>query len=462
MARTPLNILYVVCHDLGRELGCYGAGVATPNLDRFAAGGVQFSRAYCASPACSPSRGCAMTGMYAHTNGLMGLVNRGWTLPLSTRTIVDHLNDAGYETVHSGLQHERHRKEDNRYRREIEASVFAEDAIGSAIHYLEERAAAPQGRPPFYLNIGTIETHESRWNSRDRFGRVAVYDPGPPEEAYVPPFLPDVPPIRREMTHFQASIRYLDREIARLFEAVERLGYGDNTLVVFTTDHGISAHRAKGTLYGHGLEIALLMRGPGLPAGRQINHLISNIDVCPMLLEAVGAPIPPQVQGRSFWPLLRGGDYQPHEALFFERNYHGGVPTDQPAPEPRLNPGYDPMRAVRTDRFHYIRNVGENQKRHWLPEQVTVVNETFQSWYTELWPPPTLPRPREELFDVPSDPHETRDLADEPEFADVKAGLGARLDRWMEATDDPIRRGPIPDRLNTWIVPGEKSNPSHA
>ncbi len=456
MAQTPLNIIYVVAHDLGRELGCYGAGVATPNLDRFAAGGVRFDRAFCASPACSPSRGSVMTGMYAHTNRQMGLVNPRWTQPQSTRTNLDHQNDAGYETVHSGLQHERHRKEDNRYRREIEASVFAEDAIGSAIRYLEERAAGAEDAPPFYLNIGTIETHESRWNSRDQSGRVRVYDPGPPEEAYVPPFLPDVGPIRREMAHFQACIRYLDRQIARLLDAVERLGYRENTLVVFTTDHGISAHRAKGTLYGHGLEIALLMRGPGLPAGKQVSHLISNIDVCPTLLEAAGAAPPegprPQVQGRSFWPLLMGGPYEPHEVLFFERNYHGGVPTDQPAPEPRLNPGYDPMRAVRTDRFHYIRNLGENKKRQWLPEEVSSVKETFQTWYTELWPPATLPRPREELFDVLADPHETRDLAQESGFADVKAGLSARLDRWMGETNDPILRGPIPDRLNTWTV----------
>ena len=81
------NILYFVCHDLGRMLGCYGARVATPNLDRFAADGVKFTNAFCSSPACSPSRGCAMTGQYAHTNGLMGLVNGGWTIPKEKKTI---------------------------------------------------------------------------------------------------------------------------------------------------------------------------------------------------------------------------------------------------------------------------------------------------------------------------------------------------------------------------------------
>lgn len=106
-----LNIIYFVCHDLGKQLGCYGAGVETPNLDRFAAEGVQFNRASTNAVACSPSRGCAMTGQYSHSNGLMGLVNRGWSLPVERQTIVDGLNAAGYETNNFGIQHERHRRE---------------------------------------------------------------------------------------------------------------------------------------------------------------------------------------------------------------------------------------------------------------------------------------------------------------------------------------------------------------
>lgn len=90
-----LNIIYFVCHDLGKQLGCYGAEIDTPNLNRFAAEGVKFNRAYTNAVACSPSRGCVMTGQYSHTNGLMGLVNRGWSLPVECRTIVDELNDVG-------------------------------------------------------------------------------------------------------------------------------------------------------------------------------------------------------------------------------------------------------------------------------------------------------------------------------------------------------------------------------
>jgi arylsulfatase A-like enzyme len=96
------NIISFICHDLGKHLGCYQAMVSSPNLDRFACEGVLFTNAFCGSAACSPSHGCLMTGKSAHSNGLVGLAHTGWGLPFEQKTIVDHLNAAGYETVHIG------------------------------------------------------------------------------------------------------------------------------------------------------------------------------------------------------------------------------------------------------------------------------------------------------------------------------------------------------------------------
>ena len=103
-----MNVLHIVCHDLGKHLGCYGALVDSPNLDRLAADGVRFDRAFCSSPACSPSRICAMTGRYAHVSGGVGLAHMGWPLGDEQRTIVDDANAAGVETAHFGFSHERH------------------------------------------------------------------------------------------------------------------------------------------------------------------------------------------------------------------------------------------------------------------------------------------------------------------------------------------------------------------
>jgi arylsulfatase A-like enzyme len=116
MPRPRPNIIYVVRHDLGKHLSCHGAeGVTSPSLDRFAREGVLFAKAFCSSPCWSPSRGGAMTGQYAHSSGLMGLINLGWSMPEETRIIVDHLNDAGYETAHFGFRHERYDPATNRY-----------------------------------------------------------------------------------------------------------------------------------------------------------------------------------------------------------------------------------------------------------------------------------------------------------------------------------------------------------
>jgi arylsulfatase A-like enzyme len=388
-----------------------------------------------------------MTGRYSHCNGLMGLVNLGWSLPVREKTIVDYLGEGGYQTVNCGIQHERHPREDNRYQ-VLLPSLYVEEAVVDAIRYLEGRGSSD---PPFYLNLATMETHPSRWQTIDRSDRLRVYRPGRPEEAYVPPFVPDTAETRREMAAFQACIRYTDREIQHLFDEATRLGLRDDTIIVFTNDHGVAAHRAKITAYEHGTEISLLIQAPGV-RGETVDHLVQNIDLVPTLLEAAGLEIPRAVQGRSFWPLLTGGDYLPHEQIFTERNYHQGFPPDQRVPSGgKPHHGYDPMRSVRTGRYHYIRHFAENPRRYWLPREVVGrLRPHYNDWWDHMWPEMTEPRPREELFDLARDPHEEHDLAADPSLRRVRDDLAARLARWMRETDDPILSGPIPDRMNGW------------
>ncbi len=445
------NIIYIVPHDLGKHLNCYGVeGVTSPGLDRFAREGVLFDNAFCSSPCCSPSRGCAMTGQYAHTNGLMGLINLGWSMPEKTRTIVDYLNEAGYETAHFGFQHERYHPAANRY--QVEGVPFypwhdpfprdeewIENVVDRAVTYLESRVGSDR---PFYLNAGSLEVHSSRWQGPTHYpegnpeNRHVVYGVDPHDRVYMPRYIPDTPQLREMMGRFQGAIRYLDSHVQRLFDAVERLGYRDNTLVIFTTDHGIANMRAKSWLYDRGVEITLMMRLPGtIPQGHVVSDLIPNIDIAPTILEAAGVEIPPAMQGRSFWSRLTGGEYAPHDAIYIEKNYHGA---------------YDPVRAVRTPRYHYIRNLDPEARRAWLPGDVPTMNESFEGWYNELWPEPSLPRDEEELFDIVNDPDEFTNLADDPAHQEIRNRLALQLRRWMEETDDPLLQGPIPPRLNPW------------
>jgi N-sulfoglucosamine sulfohydrolase len=440
------NIIYIVAHDLGRMLGCYGRGFESPNLDRFASQGALFNKTFCTTTACSPSRGCAWTGQYAHVNGLMGLVNRGWSLPVERRTIVDHLNTAGYHTALVGLDHVRRFRQDHRFKEYLPADPRTAVAVDNAIAFLRDRKIQQDQQAqqePFYLNMGTIEVHGSQWGTH--FANREEGGTNPPLDRYgwkdstqtsVPPTFKDAPQVREEIANYQECIRYLDFHLGRLFNAIDRLDLRDDTVVMFNTDHGMEGLRGKGTLYELGMEIACMMRGPGIAPGTQVDHLIQNIDYVPTFLDIADADIPANIQGLSFWPLLQGNTYESRPMIFAERNWHG--------------PNNDPMRSVRTQHYHLIRNFDPLSKRAWTPETVPKIGETFVSYPSSLFPPGTEPRNGVELFDLEQDPYDWHDRADDPALAKVKVDLMQALDQWMRDTEDPLLQGGIPDQLHPW------------
>ncbi len=455
-AEKKPNIIYFVCHDLGRLISPYGAEVQTPHLQSFAESGATLMKAYSSSACCSPSRGCAMTGRYATNTGLMG-VGKGWELKPDEKTIVNDLNDAGYLTVHAGFQHERHRpdyrpndptyKDPNGYQLDARRlggwpGVFAENVVDDAVHFLENRD--PHDPQPFYFNIGAQETHGSMFHGAraEKYKRNELYGIDDPASVWVPPSMPDNKESRDYFSKMWPCLRHLDREFGRLVTAIDDLGYGENTIVIFTTDHGIFGSRHKMTLFGSGTETALLVRWPGrIPAGSTFNELIGNIDLRPTLAEAAGAPVPDAVDGRSFWPLLTGGDYVPNESLMIEFNYHAK---------------YDPMRAVRTDDYLYIRNFDPNAKYRYTPAEILALpaprcdgwpnnsvlgGTAFDHPSMKNWPA----RPREQLYDLRRDPNEFVNLSANPEYDSVLKRHGAMLDRWMAEDKDPLLQGVVPD-----------------
>ena len=408
------NILYMICHDLGQELNCYGDdSISSPRLDLLAREGVMFENYFCASPPCSPSRGCIMTGRYAHSNGLIGLVNRGWSLPTGARTVVDYLNDAGYHTRLTGIQHSRKDPAEHHYAHMWRETGSADKVCDAVIEFLGAAAAASQ---PFYLNAGFGEVHLP-------FDRPH-YEPAEPGAVNVPGYLEDNPDVRLELARFHGSIAFMDRHVGRVLDALDESPLRDNTVVVFTTDHGAAFPRAKSTLYEAGIGTALIMRFPdaeGWPrGGRRVGQLLNNIDLTPTLLEMAAADVPDQVQGRSFWPLLTGGDYEGQDAIFAEKNFHDS---------------YDPMRCIRTERYKYIMNFSE---RPVIPLPVDIVRSIASN---HLGPEADEPHPPEELYDLREDPWEQHNLADGTRYREVRDELNARLERWMAETDDPVRDG---------------------
>lgn len=442
------NVLLIHSHDLGRHLGCYGAAVETPHVDALAEGGARFSQCFASAPQCSPSRGSLLTGMYPHTNGLMGLASRGnWSFNDGVTPLPELLGAAGYETYLMGVQHAaadagpwvgvsgRPERLGYGHVESYDEDVYL--ALDVAERF-EERVTDMADGGPFFASLGFSEPH--RPFRREEVPEEA-YERYSPETVDPLPYLPDRPGIREELAELAALISAtVDPAVGRICEAIEAAGITEETIVLFTTDHGLAMPRAKATCFDPGIEVAMIARYPGaIPAGETYDHLLSNVDVLPTLCEFAGVETPENVDGRTFAPLCRGETraYEPRDHVFAEMTWHGF---------------YDPMRAIRTREYKYVRSF-------WDVPEVQIPGGAFDSpagreVRGELC---SDSRPMEQLYHLPSDPHEQHNLAPDrliyepeaygsdpdPEHADALAELRGRVREWMAGTDDPLCDGAV-------------------
>lgn len=413
MARP--NIVMVISHDTGDYIGPYGAGVATPHLDALATAGVRLDRMHCTAPQCSPSRASLQTGLYPHANGMMGLAHRGWSLAPGMRCLPHYLNDAGYRTHLFGFQHESaHDPARLGYQHWDTSSIAATDVARMTRDFLD---ATPDG--PFFVMAGFDETHRPF----DRPG----YDTDPPARVTVPPYLVDIPPVRAELGQLAGMVKRVDEAVGEIRAAIARHRAAENTLFIYTTDHGVAMPGAKGTLTTAGLRTALLMHWPaGFAGGRTSDAPLVNVDLLPTLLDAVGVAPPPGLHGRTFLPLLCGADYRPHERLFSELTWHDK---------------YDPMRGVRTDRHIYIRTFNEAPLVY-MPSDV--LNSPSGQALAPIYYGSV--RPCEQLYDRAADPWEQMDIAADPAHAETLAHVRGLVQEWMERTADPLLYGDVPGK----------------
>lgn len=415
MARP--NILYLHSHDTGRYIAPYGHAVDTPNLQRLAEEGVLFRQAFCVAPTCSPSRAGLLTGQSAHSSGMIGLAHRGFALHDYRQHLVHTLRGAGYRSTLIGVQHVAGQPEVIGYDEIVPVeSKHAEHVAPAATAWL---ASAP--REPFFLSVGFFETHRE------------FHAPGPGQDArYLrpPATLPDAPAVRADMAAYCASAAVLDAGIGAVLEALRRAGLEENTLVICTTDHGIAFPGAKCNLTDHGIGVMLMVRGPGgFTGGRVCDALVSHADIFPTLCDLLEIEHPHWLQGHSLMPLIRGEAEEVNEAIFAEVTYHAA---------------YEPMRAVRTRRWKYIRRFGGRLVEGRLRPVLSNCDDSPSKalWLEHGWRDRDLPE--EALYDLVFDPNETCNVADRPEASAALSEMRARLERWMRDTDDPLLRGPVP------------------
>ena len=407
------NILYVHSHDTGRWVEPYGHGVQTPNIQGLAEEGVLFRKAFCAAPTCSGSRACLLTGQYAHSNGMVGLAHRGFSLNDYRHHVVHTLRKHGYWSALVGEQHISKKPEVIGYDEVVKIPTSHTDDVTPVTLDLLAR----NHTRPFFLSVGFFEAHRE------------FFPPSSPRKSnYVlpPPNLPDTPETRRDTAAFHASLRGLDGGVGTVLDALDASGMAENTLVICTTDHGIPFPGGKATLYDRGLGVMLILRGPdGFAGGKASDALVSHIDLFPTICDVAGIERPNWLQGESLLPLVNGETEEVRDALFAEKTYHVA---------------YEPERCVRTHRWKYIRRFDDTH-----PTPVLANTDDGPSKDLLLrhgWG--ERPIAEEQLYDLVFDPNETRNMANEPAFADVLEEMRARLDNWMRETEDPLLDGPVP------------------
>jgi arylsulfatase A-like enzyme len=226
------------------------------------------------------------------------------------------------------------------------------------------------------------------------------------------------------MAGFKASARSLDHGVGLVLNALDETRMGDDTLVIFTTDHGMPFPGAKATLYDRGLGVMLILRGPHpFDGGRVIDSLVSHIDIFPTVCEFLGLARPDFLQGVSLLPMLRGVVPTVREEIFAGSTWHAA---------------YEPQRAIRTTRHKYI--------RRWGDKRTPVLPNTDDGPSKELllrhgWGEREIPA--EQLYDLVFDPNEAHNLAPDPSYQETLVDLQQRLERWMLETDDPLLAGHV-------------------
>jgi arylsulfatase A-like enzyme len=447
-AQRP-NVVLIIADDMAwDDCGAYGnPRVRTPNIDRLAREGMRFDRAFVTASSCSPSRSSILTGRYPHNTGAEEL---HWPLPPEQVTFVEKLKASGYWTAAAGKWHLGDAVKDRfDVVREADPSGFQLGTVrdakarmtaggsGAIQSGCDQWVPVLRDRPrdrPFFLWLASLDPH------RD-YQPGTIPEPHRPEAVIVPPYLPDVPEVRKDLALYYDEISRLDHHVGEVLAELDRQGVADETLVLFLSDNGRPFPRCKTTLYDSGIRTPFIVRWPGhIRPGSRCGSLVSTIDIAPTVLRLAGIEPGPTFRGKGLSPLFQDQKARVHEMIFAERNWHDYAAHG---------------RAARTERFKYIRN--DDNQSPLTPPADAVRSPTFRAMRRlrdegKLAPAQSAcfigPRPAEELYDVDTDPHELINLAGDPRYAKVLIEMRRALSAWEGETSDVVPKGLSPDEFD--------------
>jgi N-sulfoglucosamine sulfohydrolase len=438
--KKPLNLLLITVDDMSCDsVGVYGCELegTTPVMDRLASQSLRFDYAHVTVGNCNPCRNVMFSGLISHNNKVEGfykVTDPGWP------HMVDLLKDAGY---YAGIRGKvTHSSPYQPYDWDADLTTLEDGSkahIKDAKSYGESTArgianARKQGKP-FFLSVNISDPHKPFW-SQVRGGGEDPYKPSrifTADEVPVPGFLFEDQAVREELALYYSSVRRADDCLNQVLRALKKSGQWDNTMIVFLSDHGMPLPFAKTQLYHHSTRTPLMVRIPGVTKAGSVDkrHMVSVLDLLPTVMDALGVGRPARLDGRSFYPVLKGEKQTDRD--FIIKQYHENSGRSR-----------DPMRAIETKTHLYLFNPWSNGKRVFatatngtdtckrmieLAKNDKAMNERLNLYRYRV---------QQELYQVKRDPDCLHNLIGSSNNQEVKNKLQKVLEEWMVKTGDPI------------------------
>ncbi len=413
------DMLVFLTDDLSlRDVSCYGSpDVRTPNMDRLAAAGMRFDLAFVASPACAPSRAALLTGLMPARNGAES--NHTYPHAPYYPGFIGLFQKMGYEVVsfgkisHGRLEHKQRWNWDHLERHYDAETVRA---------FLESRDPAQ----PLLLMVGTPDPHVPWTEDISGVGEALV----------LPPFLVDTEETRQYRRQYYADVMKADAAFGAIYDLFLEYS-GEASPVLFSSDHGAQWPGGKWTLYDEGTRVPLMIAWPGrIEPGSVSEAMVSWVDLLPTLLDLAGGELPSEIDGNSFAEVLEGERAHHRDEVF---TTHTGD----------SNRNLSPMRAVRTERFKYIRNFYPQHLYTTHIDHLRKVNAGayWTSWEEAAREDPAAAslvlryylKPAEEFYDLEKDPEELNNLAGDPRYRVHIHRMREQLGAWMVEQGDTLR-----------------------
>jgi len=416
------NILWIVMDDVGIEFPYFGHDVIeTPNIDRLVNEGTLFTHAIVTAPVCSPSRSAMITGMYQTTiganNHVSGRGEHRISLPAQVKLVPELFREAGYYVTNGDYP-------------------FNGDALGKADYNFDWDTMVYSSNDwkhrapgqPFFAQVqllGGKNRDKKGWLDVSRKELGNLTDTG---RIQLPPYYPRDPVILKDWGEYLDCIRYTDKQIGEILERLSDEGELDNTVIILMGDNGISHARGKQFLYDEGIRTLFVVKGPGIGAGQVRNDMIEHIDMAAISLAAADLEVPDWMQGKNVFDRR----YRKRQFVYAARD--------------RCGEAVDRIRAVRSERFKYIRNA-DGERPHLQPsnyKDAKAIIRQLRSLHAEgrlntlqeklLFAPQ---RPEEELYDLKKDPFELVNLAYDRKYQRTLAKFRQALENWSTKTGDP-------------------------